>query len=89
MNPSETEPVKITPLPGALGGIRCRYDSGPRFSGNHTNDFAVNLTDPRDFAGYLTLGYGFACPQNANRSKFFTGKSPFHITELEVFKVDF
>jgi len=88
VNPSGSEPTKINRKPGASGGTRCWKDSGPRFSSKNSNDFAVNLNDPNVFAGYLNLGNGFFRPQNAHLNNFFTGISPFQVTELEVFKVD-
>ncbi len=89
-NPSGTEPVKITPKPGACGGMRRKKDVGPSFGTKEYYDLEVwrtfNQTNARS---YLDLGYGFICPENADKKCYFTGKSPFDISELEVFKVNF
>ena len=88
-NPSETEPIKITPKRGASVGIRCRGDLGPRFT---EKDNALEVDESASsggLIGYQNLSFGFVCPQNANDETFFTGKQKFNVTELEVFKVDF
>lgn len=36
---------------------------------------------------YLDLGYGFMCPANADKKKYFTGNYSFDIDEMEVFQV--
>ena len=91
VNPSGSEPTKIVPKPGASVGIRCGADLGPRFCENSMNALEVDQKDasPSGFGGCLNLGYGFTCPQNADKEAFFTGKGRFIITQLEVFKIDF
>ena len=82
VNPSGNEPIKINPKPGAA--IRCRSDVGPTFGDSSScYDLAVWYSGSR-----LDLGYGFTCPENVNKNTFFTGASPFQVSELEVFKVN-
>ncbi len=86
INPSGNEPVKI--IGNRDSSILCCSKFGPTFGNTKVyNDLQVwsNFT-PR--AGYLTLGYGFKRPENVQSSTYFTGKSPFDISELEVFKVN-
>ena len=42
----------------------------------------------QDGGSGLSLGNGFTCPENVNRNTYFTGGSPFYVTDLEVFKVN-
>ena len=84
VNPSGIEPTKITPKPGASGGIRCQRDLGPAFGSNAYYDLQIWNVES---AGRLGLGFSFKCPQNANKSTYFTGQNPFEINEVEVFKV--
>ena len=81
VNPSGTEPMKLTSKPRA--GIRCWSSVGPTFGNKEHYDLIISA------AGYLSLGHGFTCPENVNRETFFCGESPFEISELEVFKVNF
>lgn len=88
VNPSRTEPIKITPIPGSSGGIRCRETLGPSFGTKEWYDLEAVFDDYG--RGRHCLGNGFACPRNADdREGFFTRRSSFEITELEVFKVDY
>ena len=82
--------MKFDPKPGAHGiGIRCGVDLGPRFCEKSMNALELNQKDaPPRFVGRLNLVYGFTCPPKINKDTFFTGKSQFDITELEIFKVD-
>ncbi|XP_078353569.1 uncharacterized protein LOC144638229 isoform X2 [Oculina patagonica] len=91
INPSGTEPVKITPKPGACGGIRRKRVAGPSFGTKAYYDLEVWRVFSQTSANSadLDLGYGFTCPENANKRFHFAGKSPFNISELEVFKVNF
>ncbi|XP_078353557.1 uncharacterized protein LOC144638224 isoform X3 [Oculina patagonica] len=86
VNPSGNEPVKITPNTDA--SIKCYSSLGPSFGKNQYCDLVVwsHLFNPR--VGYLALGYGFKCPKNVHSGEYFTGKSLFDISELEVFKVN-
>lgn len=85
VNPLGNEPVKITPDINA--GLRCHSKFGPTFGTAQYNDLLVwSNFNPR--VGCLALGYGFKCPENVNKHKYFAGKSPFDISELEVFKVN-
>ena len=87
INPSGREPIKITPKAGA--GIRCKSDFGPYFGTADFFDLRVwELGFVFSTSGYLNLGNGFTCPENANKNTYFTGKSPFTVSELEVFKVN-
>ena len=83
INPSGNEPIKINPNQGAA--IRCRNDSGPVFGSSIACDLTVWNQNNRSGLG---LGYGFTRPENVNRNTYFTGGSPFEVTELEVFKVN-
>ena len=94
VNPSGSGPIKISPSAGAAGGIRCREDLGPSFGIKETYDLQViedqfSFGARQDLAGRQDLGNGYTCPQNANQEAFFTRKSRFYISELEVYKVDF
>ena len=40
------------------------------------------------YNSHLELGYGFTCPENVNKTTYFTGVDPFEVNELEVFKVN-
>ena len=86
VNPSGNEPLKITQKPGASGGIRCKCDMGPSFGDKTYYDLQV--WNGKERAGRLDLGYSFSCPERAGKTTYFTGKSPFNITELEVFQID-
>ena len=83
VNPSENEPIKINPNPAAA--IVCRSNMGPGF-GNSTH-YDLRVWEP-DYGSRLNLGCGFRCPKNVNRNTYFTGASPFQVSELEVFKVN-
>ncbi|KAL9950669.1 hypothetical protein ACROYT_G043202 [Oculina patagonica] len=86
VNPSGNEPVKI--IGNNDSSIVCCGNFGPAFGITQSNDLIVwsNCFNPH--AGYLYLGIGFKCPENVNSSTYFTGESPFDISELEVFKVN-
>ena len=87
VNPSGNEPLKLSAKP-KCGGIRCRNDLGPRFGTSDINDLCLwQLSPSISFTGGLNLGNGFSCPQGKDKNTFFTGRSPFNINELEVFKV--
>lgn len=88
VNPSGNEPVKLSAKP-KYGGIRCRHDIGPRFGTSDSTDLCLwQIMSPSiSFTGGLNLGNGFSCPQGKDKNTFFTGRSPFDINELEVFKV--
>ena len=90
MNPSDSEPTKITPIPDASGGIRCLRNVGPTFSNNRFYDLQIWNPEgtPSHLVNRCDLGYGFMCPQNASKNTYFTGKNPFEINDMEVFKVD-
>ena len=77
--------MKLLSRPGA--GILCLSDLGPRFGTRDFFDLFVLST--HGVSGELELGNGFTCPGNVDRKTFFCGKSPFQISELEVFKVNF
>lgn len=88
VNPTGNVPVTITPKPGA-GGIKCQSDYGPTFGASQCYDLQVWSTGlDISTSGYLDLGYGFTCLENVNNKTFFTGKSEFSISELEVFQVN-
>ncbi|XP_022783162.1 uncharacterized protein LOC111323965 [Stylophora pistillata] len=92
-NPSGSEPVKINPKADAHGGIRCDSRKGPSFGTSQFYDLEVwrtfNATRPEEILSYFDLGYGFICPESVDNIPYFTGKNPFKIEELEVFKVKF
>lgn len=92
-NPSGSEPVKINPKADAHGGIRCDSRKGPSFGTSQFYDLEVwrtfNATRPEESLSYFDLGYGFICPESVDNIPYFTGKKPFKIEELEVFKVKF
>ncbi|PFX30112.1 BTB/POZ domain-containing protein KCTD21 [Stylophora pistillata] len=89
-NPSGSEPVKINPKADAHGGIRCDSRKGPSFGTSQFYDLEVwrtfNATRPEEILSYFDLGYGFICPESVDNIPYFTGKNPFKIEELEVFK---
>ena len=58
---------------------------GPAFGNSKFFDLRVWHVG---YGSRLSLGYGFICPENVNRSTFFAGASPFQVSELEVFKVN-
>ena len=84
VNPSGNEPIKINPKP--VAAIRCRSDVGPTF-GNSASCYDLTVWYSV-YGSRLDLGYGFTCPENVNKNTFFTGASPFQVSELEVFKVN-
>ena len=89
INPSGREPIKITPKAGA--GIWCKSDYGPCFgtaSYYELKVWSTSFDHEVTTSGYLSLGRGFTCPENVNKNNYFTGQSPFDISELEVFKVN-
>ena len=98
VNPSATEPIKITPTPGA--GILCSTSENSTFFGGGPS-FGINgFYDLRMFSyhhGYMTgsdfVGRGFklinGCSKNTRESSFFTGQHEFEISEMEVFQVSF
>ena len=85
VRPSVGDPIKIVKKPDASGGIRCHKDWGPTFGNQKFYDLRIwyNAKDCN-----LDLGYAFVCPENADKKKYFTGKSPSDIDEMEVFQVD-
>ena len=85
VNPSGSEAIKITPISGCSGGIRCLRDMGPSFGTDNYYDLQLWSKSGSN----LDLGHGFTCPKNVNKTTYFTGKTPFEINEMEVFKVDF
>ena len=85
VKPSGSEPIKISWWPGSSGGILCRSDCGPAFGDRNHYDLLVWSGS----SSYLSLGNSFKCPQNADKQNYFTGKSPFGVDEMEVFKIDF
>ena len=86
INPSGREPIKITPKAGA--GIWCNSDDGPCFGTAKYDDLRVRSDYGVSSSSYCDLGHGFTCPHNVNKKTYFAGKSPFDISELEVFKVN-
>ena len=82
VNPSGNEPMKITSKAGAA--VQCSDDLGPTFGDSDSFDIQVWYPGSRS---YLDLGNGFTCPENVDRNTYFTGVSPFEVSELEVFKV--
>lgn len=83
VNPSGSGPVKISLAPGASGGIRCNQATGPHFGTKDCYDLRIWNGSYSN----LDLGHGFTCPENEYRDTYFTGKSPFQVDELEVFKI--
>ena len=84
--------VKLTPKPGAYGGIICRSDRGPSFGSQNGFDLEV-LQDRqrfgRDTLAYkLTLGCGFQSPKHSEESILACGLC-FKIDELEVFHIEY
>jgi len=75
--------MKLTSKPRA--GIQCWSDIGPTFGVSTCYDL---LVWGLDYSSNLHLGFGFACPENVNANTYFTGASPFEVSELEVFKVN-
>ena len=76
--------MKILPKP--VAAIRCRSDVGPAF-GDSASCYDLIIWNTT-YGSRLDLGYGFTCPQNVNKNTYFTGVSPFEVSELEVFKVN-
>ena len=85
VKPSGGDPIKIVRKPDSSGGIRCHKDWGPSFGNQGYWDLQIWQNGGNS---YLDLGYGFKCPANADKNKYFTGKSPFNIDEMEVFQVN-
>ena len=89
VNPSGNQPIKITPNTGAA--IRCTSDAGPTF-GDSNGFYSFQVWRDRghgvSYNSNLNLGYGFTCPENVNKTTYFTGVDPFEVNELEVFKVN-
>ena len=94
VNPFGNEPVKMAPKPGAT--ILCWSDVGPTF-GNSAMCGDLTVWNPKfpecspkfpECSSSLALGNGFRCPENVNKNTYFTGASPFQVSELEVFKVN-
>ena len=84
--------VKITPKPGAYGGIICHSFRGPSFGPPKGCDLEV-LQDSERFgsdtlACKLSLGYGFLSPKYPKKS-ILTSGFPSKIDELEVFHVEY
>jgi len=75
--------MKITPKPGAA--IRCRSDAGPAFGDSTFYDLIAWYPS---YGSRLDLGHAFTCPENFSENTYFTGVSPFEVSELEVFKVN-
>lgn len=83
--PSGSETVKISPKVGAAAGIRCLQSYGPVFGNEQYYD--LQIWNGR--SSYLDLGYaGFTCPPGVDKKTYFTGKNPFDVDEMEVFKID-
>ncbi|XP_068676944.1 uncharacterized protein [Montipora foliosa] len=85
VNPSGSNPMKITPKPDAAAGIRCYHGFGPSYGTSTYYDLQIW----NGSASNLDLGYGFTCPPNVDKKSYFTGKTPLTIDELEVFEVNF
>lgn len=85
VKPSGGDPIRIVRKPGASGGIRCCKDWGPSFGTERFYDLQIWHTGGKS---NLELGYGFMCPANADKEKYFTSKAPFGIDEMEVFQVE-
>ena len=90
VNPSGSQPIKLTPKPGAA--IRCMVGVGPTF-GNSAGYFDLTVWGGNDGGcsyrvSRLALGNGFTCPENVNRNTYFTGVAPFVVSELEVYQVN-
>ena len=51
-------------------------------------DFQLWIKDNSN-SSYLDLDYGFTCPPNVDKGKYFTGKNPFSLDEVEVFEVNY
>ena len=85
VNPSGNEPIKINPNQSAA--IRCRNDSGPVFGSSIAIVCDLTVWYQKNGSG-LGLGHGFTRPEYVNGNTYFTGRSPFEVTELEVFKVN-
>ena len=84
--------LKITPKPGAYGGIICRFDKGPSFGSDNGCDLEVLQDTARlgydSLACKTSLGYGFQSPKHSEES-IFTHGLPFKIDELEVFHIEY
>ena len=84
--------VKLTPKPGAYGGIICRSDRGPSFGSQNGFDLEV-LQDRESFGCYTLackfwLGCGFQSPKHSEES-ILACRSCFKIDELEVFHIEY
>lgn len=81
--------LKITPEPGAYGGIWCHVDLGPSFGSQENRDLEVLHVRERFgshiLACNLQLCYGFRCPEK----DIFIHWKPFKIDELEVFHIEY
>jgi len=84
VNPSGSEPTKIAQDGSA--GIWSERNWGPTFSAGSRLALCVRCEES---CGRLNLRSGFLCPPNANPNTYFAGKSPFEISEMDVFKVHF
>ena len=82
VNPSDLGPTKMSLLNGMEQfAIISYYDCGPVFGQGH--DLCV-LREKGPQPGGSTLGRTYQCPPG-QQSKFFTGKTDFTITDVEVF----
>ena len=88
VNPGGNGSAKINLKSGQNGGIRCHQDLGPSFGTSTYYDFQLWSKTNTNLSN-LDLGYGFTCPPNVDKNKYFTGKNPLSLDEVEVFEVNF
>lgn len=83
--------VKITPIPGAYGGIWCFANTGPSFGSKSDCDLEVLHAEwlgPDTLACKCNLGYGFTCLIKDEYSNLID-MPLFKIEELEVFHIEY
>lgn len=85
VNPLGTKPMKIATKTNA--SIHCKSDLGPTFGTASTQCYDLQVWST--IGSNLDLGFGFKCPDNVDKKKYFCGTCPFKIDDLEVFKVIF
>lgn len=76
--------MSIVRGPDASGWIRCHRDWGPSFGTEEYYHLQIWQDGMNSYFDHL---YGFKCPANTDKKKYFPGKSSIYIDEMEVFQV--
>ena len=86
VNPSGG-PRKLPLKSSTLGGIRCQERVAPSFGSEDYYDLKVENARELRLQVTVELGYGYNCPEDKDKSVYFTGKRTTIIDEMEVFEV--